>query len=344
MKILRKLSFCCLTIILLVTLCSCSTSNHSFKYWKKDAESLQTIIDYVKDVTNKNSANYIPEEDRIAVFDMDGTLCGEESPTYIETILLIHRILDDPTYSASEEFKNYANYLKETAFNGLEYDEPEFSRYAGLAYKGMTINEYEKFVQDYTNNNLCKGYENLTYANSFFLPMIEVVDYLNDNGFSTYICSGTDRSICRTLLKNHVNIKQDHIIGRDIALIPNDYNGSSNDSYEYEYDNTLVRSDELVSICWEGNKVYRIASEIGKQPVMVFGNSLGDTSMAVYATDDNPYKSIAIMIMNDDTEREHGKIDKYNKRKIIWDDYGWTTVSMKNDWLTIYGFDIVKKD
>lgn len=341
MNIIRKLLFSVLSICLLLSLCSCSNNNdYSFKYWNKDANSLNTIIDYVNDVTDEKSVNYIPEEDRIVVFDMDGTLCGEESPVYIETLLLMHRVLDDPNYSAPDDVIEYVKSIKALVDNNEDYDETEFSYYFGLAFKGMTVDEFEKYVLDFINNTICEGYDNLTYADAIFLPMIEIVDYLNNKGFKTFICSGTDRATCRAILKDHINIKPENIIGRDIVLLPNDYEGSSKDSYEYKYENTLVRSSEVRSNCWQGDKVNCIVTDIGKQPVMVFGNSLGDTSMAIYATDNNKYKSIAIMVKNDDTLREHGDIEKYEKRSAIWDEYGWTTISIKDDWLTIYGFDI----
>lgn len=341
MKVINKLIKTTLVLCSILSLCSCSKNNeYSFKYWNKDATSLQAIIDYVDDVTNKKSDNYIPEEDRIVVFDMDGTLCGETSPTYIESLLFIHRVFEDSSYSASEEVLEFASSLKESIENNIDYDDTDFAIYNGMAFKGMSVDEFKKYVIDYTENTICDGYDNLTFSNSFFLPMIEIVDYLNSKGFKTYVCSGTDRTTCRALIENHIDIESEHIIGCDNAYFPNGYEGSSKDSYEYEYENTLVRAAELLSPCWEGDKVNRIAIEIGKQPVMVFGNSLGDSSMAIYTTDDNKYKSMAIMVMNDDTTREHGDVEKYEKRKAIWDEYGWTIISMKNDWSTIYGFDI----
>ena len=341
MKTIRKLVLYALVLCFLVTLCSCS-NRYSFKYWNKDSATLKEIVDYVEDVTKRSSDNYIPEEDRIAVFDMDGTLCGEESPTYIESLLLFHRVLEDPNYKAPDEILEYAKTVKNCVENKTSYDETHFASNYAIAFSGMSVDEYDEYVKNFTENTICDGYSNLTYSESFFLPMVEIVDYLNSNGFKTYICSGTDRATCRLLVRNHINIKPENIIGCDIAYFPNGYEGSPKDSYEYKYENTLVRSKELVSPCWEGDKVNRIAIEIGKQPVMVFGNSFGDSSMAIYATDENPYKSMAVMIMNDDNVREHGDISKYEERKVVWDKYGWTTVSMKNDWSTIYGQNILK--
>ena len=91
------------------------------------------------------------------------------------------------------------------------------------------------------------------------------------------------------------------------------------------------------------NKVTIIAQEIGVQPVLSFGNSTGDSSMAEYATGNNPYKSLAFMLCCDDTERENGNAEKAEKMYKLCEEYDWIPISMKNDWKTIYGDSVTKK-
>jgi hypothetical protein len=91
------------------------------------------------------------------------------------------------------------------------------------------------------------------------------------------------------------------------------------------------------------NKVAVIAQEIGIQPVLAFGNSSGDYSMGKYTTTDNPYRSMAFMLCCDDTERENGNVEKAAKMVKTCEENGWIPISMKNDWKTIYGVDVVKK-
>ena len=80
--------------------------------------------------------------------------------------------------------------------------------------------------------------------------------------------------------------------------------------------------------------------ELGQKPVLVFGNSSGDVPMAVYAVEDNPYKTAAFFLLCDDVERERGNLDKAASMKKTCDEKGWTTISMANDWTTIFGADV----
>ena len=91
------------------------------------------------------------------------------------------------------------------------------------------------------------------------------------------------------------------------------------------------------------NKVTAIAQEIGVQPVLSFGNSTGDASMAEYVTSNNKYKSLALMLCCDDTERENGNVEKAEKMVSLCEDFDWVPISMKNDWTTIYGEGVTKK-
>lgn len=91
------------------------------------------------------------------------------------------------------------------------------------------------------------------------------------------------------------------------------------------------------------NKVSVIAQEIGVQPVLSFGNSTGDSSMAEYVTSGNSYKSLAFMLCCDDLERENGNTEKADKMLALCEEHDWVPISMKNDWTTIYGPGVTKK-
>ena len=91
------------------------------------------------------------------------------------------------------------------------------------------------------------------------------------------------------------------------------------------------------------NKVAVIAQEIGEQPVLSFGNSTGDSSMAEYTITDNKYKSLAFMLCCDDLERENGNTKKAEKMASLCKENNWVPISMKNDWSTIYGDGVTKK-
>ena len=102
-----------------------------------------------------------------------------------------------------------------------------------------------------------------------------------------------------------------------------------------------MRGDKLWIKNLKMNKVFQIAQEIGKQPVLSFGNSSGDISMHEYTVSNNKYKAMAFMLAADDTERDHADIAETEKRVALWREYGYTVVSMKNDFKTIYGENVI---
>ncbi len=114
-------------------------------------------------------------------------------------------------------------------------------------------------------------------------------------------------------------------------------NGANGLEFQIGKDDTLVMGGEFVVKNLKMNKVSVIAKEIGVQPVLSFGNSTGDSSMADYTINNNQYRSLAFMLCCDDTKREHGNIKKANDMYALCDEHGWIPVSMKNDWTTIYG-------
>ena len=118
-----------------------------FTLWN-DCEALRTLKGYVEDVTNPNSKNFIPEEDRIATFDMDGTFVGELYPTYFEYNMLEYRALDDPTYKdkapddVREAAQNIRDFVREGKALPSHFDMVH-AYAAAKAYAGMTICRYD---------------------------------------------------------------------------------------------------------------------------------------------------------------------------------------------------------
>ena len=174
--------------------------------------------------------------------------------------------------------------------------------------------------------------------------MIEVVKYLQDNGFTTYVVSGSDRMLCRVVACETLNIPENQVIGMDVTLVATNQDGK--DCLDYQFneggEDELVRGDKLWIKNLKMNKVFQIGQEIGKQPVLSFGNSSGDISMHEYTVTNNKYKAMAFMVVADDTDRDHADMVETNKRIALWEQYGYTMISMKNDFKTIYGDNVVK--
>ena len=178
----------------------------------------------------------------------------------------------------------------------------------------------------------------------WYKPMLQVVEYLQANDFTVYVVSGTDRFIVRGIVYNSpLNIPMGQVIGSDEALVSNNQGDTDGLDYVFDASDSLVLSGEFIIKNLKMNKVTVIAQEIGEQPVLSFGNSTGDSSMAEYTVNKNPYKSLAFMLCCDDLERENGNTEKAAKMYDLCEQHNWIPVSMKNDWTTIYGEGVTKK-
>ncbi|MBQ4253743.1 MAG: haloacid dehalogenase-like hydrolase, partial [Erysipelotrichaceae bacterium] len=315
--------------------------------WKEDAPARQKLMSYMKSVTDRNSEDYIPIENRIAVFDLDGTLFCETDPNYFDYTLLVHRVLEDPDYidKASDFEKEVANKivtLNKTgvAASGLEVDH---GRAIASAFAGMTIGEFNAYIQKFKQLPM-PSYEGLKRGDGWYKPMLQLIEYLQENAFTVYVVSGTDRLIVRGIIyKSDLNVPARQIIGSDESIVTKKQGEADGLNYVFDDADELVLGGEFLVKNLKMNKVTVIAQEIGTQPVLSFGNSTGDSSMAEYVHNNNPYKSMAFMLCCDDTERENGNKEKADKMYALCKQFGWTPVSMKKDWVTIYGNNVKHK-
>lgn len=346
---LRWLAVVMLCVVTLISSGSGSlvakASSSALSYWTDSAPGKTQLQSYMAQITDRNSQYYIPVEDRIAVFDLDGTLCCETDPVYFDHQLLVYRVFGDPTYrdKATEFEKATALKVVEFANTGV-YPETlnvEHGQAIASAFSGMTVDEFKAYVKAFANTPM-SGYSGMTKGEAFYQPMIQVINYLQDNDFTVYVVSGTDRLILRGLLEDNLPIPSNQIIGSDETIVATNQNGEDGLTYQLTDDDSLVLGGEFLIKNLKLNKVTAIMQEIGKQPVLSFGNSSGDYSMAKYVVTDNKYQSLAFMLCCDDTERENGKISSAEKMYEKCANEGWIPVSMKNDWTTIYGAGVTR--
>ena len=352
-----------LTLLMLAALLMCGTSvltscgdnddneielaqKKYFKSWN-DCEALKALKDYVEDVTNPNSANYIPVEDRIATFDMDGTFVGELYPTYFEYNLLEYRVLDDPDYRdrAPEDVKEAAQSIRDFVRQGTplpDHFDMVHAYAAAKAYAGMTLAEFDAYVKAYATKP-ANGFSGMTYGQSFYRPMLEVFNYLKDNGFTYYVVSGSDRFICRALTES-IGIEPNRVIGMDVRLTASNQGLEAGVDFTMGKNEDLKRTSELIIKNLKTNKVLQISQEIGKVPVLSFGNSGGDCAMHNYALSNTKYRSEAFMLIADDDARDHANRDKALALGEKWQQQGYHVISMRDDFKTIYGEGVTKTE
>ena len=311
------------------------------EYWTADSEAAQSLRDYIGRVTDpKNTADFIPEKDRIAVFDMDGTLTCETYYTYYDTMMFIEFCLNDHPERVSEELKEVAAAIRP----GYVADET-LARNFAKAYAGLTVEELYQYAVDFGQKET-GSFQNMRYIDNFYLPMVEVVKYLYDNGFTIYVISGTERTTTRAIVANSPirdYVTPNHVIGTDFEVKqPGHESESSNMNFKYVDGDELVLTGGFIQKNLNANKSIYVEREIGQRPVLAFGNSGSDTSMMNYTLDSrNPYPSQAYMIVADDNVREWGKQDWAAKSE-EYAAMGYVPVSMKNDFAQIYAEGIMK--
>ncbi|MBR1444506.1 MAG: haloacid dehalogenase-like hydrolase [Firmicutes bacterium] len=325
-----------------------SDSKASLSLWTDGAQAKKQLTDYMESITDEKSSDFIPVKNRIAVFDLDGTLFCETDPNYFDYTLLVHRVLEDENYKdkATDFEKETAEKIvkqNETgeSFEGLEIDH---GKCIASSFSGMTMEEFSNYIQEFKKSPM-PSYEGMNRGDGWYKPMLEIVDYLKANDFTVYIVSGTDRFIVRSLMENSPldDIPKSQIIGSDETVTATHQGDKDNLNYVYQTDDDLVLGGEFIIKNLKMNKVAVIAQEIGEQPVLSFGNSTGDSSMAEYTITDNKYKSLAFMLCCDDLERENGNTKKADKMFSLCEENNWVPISMKNDWSTIYGDGVTKK-
>ena len=305
------------------------------KYWSVGSAAAESLRNYVTKVTNPDDIDhFIPVEDRIAVFDMDGTLTCETFYTYYDTMMFIEYCLHDHPDRVSQELKDIAASIKP----GYTADEA-LARNFAKAYAGMTVEEFYDYAVEFGRKNT-QSFTNMRYNNCCYLPMVELVQYLDENDFTVYVISGTERTTTRAIiagtpLKDYIT--PNHVIGTDFEVKQKGHEKeASNMDYKYEDGDDLVLTGGFIQKNLNGNKSLYIEREIGQRPVLAFGNSGSDTSMMNYTIDSrNPYPAEAYMVVADDDVREWGTQD-WAEKSAEYKEKGYIPVSMKEDFTQIY--------
>ena len=314
--------------------------------WNPNSESREKLINYVTTITDKSNPKYIPPESRIAVFDFDGTLFCETDTVYFESLLYSYRVLNDSNYK-DKACKNDI----QTAIDIINVDIRNFTTELEMRYvttlpkifENMTYEDFDKYIKNYMKIPSI-GYTKMTRGEAFYDPMVQVIEYLEANDFIIYIVTGSDRHIVRTVSKSRLNIPERQIIGTISTVAASGQVNRSNFDYEYKDNDELILGGEFKLENVKMNKVSLIKTEIGIKPILCFGNSSGDYSMAKYITSNNKYESMAFMVCCDDLERENGSIEKAKDVKDKCEkNKNWVPISMKNDWKRIYAEGVAKK-
>ena len=288
-----------------------------------DGRVKRAIIDFVKRVTKEGSRDYIPPSDRVATFDNDGTLWAEQ-PT-IQAMFAIVRaeemLKKDPSLKSRQPFKAVAENDQQYLHN-MSMDE-----LVGLViatHTGMKAEEFEHQAQEFfemsKHPTLGVPISQLVYK-----PQKELLQYLRDHGFKTFICSGGTAEFMRAICEKYYGIEDEQIIGS---------------SFKYSFDegsNSIHREPSLSIFDDKKEKPVNIQHHIGKRPVFACGNerSGGDIYMLRFSQG-SKYPSFQLLVNHDDEQREFLYQEK-DSISLKWaEKYKWNVVSMKNDWKEVF--------
>jgi phosphoserine phosphatase len=317
-------------VALVITACS-DNDIDPLPSWNQVA-SKNEIISFVEDVTNNRSPNYVPDSERIAVFDNDGTLWSEQ-PMYFQLAFAIDRIkalaADHPDWKTKQPFKAVLEDDLETVMAGGEHALLELVM---ASHAGNTTDEFAAIVKNWLATAKHPKTDR-AYTDMVYQPMLELLSYLRDNDFKTYIVSGGGIEFMRPWAEKVYGIPPEQIIGSSIKTEFSIRDGQP----------VLVRKPEINFIDDKAGKPVGINQHIGRRPVAAFGNSDGDLQMLQW-TCLNRSNSFCLYVHHTDAEREWaydrdshiGRLDKgMDQAKTN----GWTIVNMKEDWNRVYSFE-----
>lgn len=339
----QRMYLALMACILSGMLCGCGAKDE-LPSWNDDSANKQAIIDFVESVTDKKGGNYVPVEKRIATFDMDGTIVVEKK-MWLELAVAVYRIDND----LSDDRELVA--LKDKLLENLKIDpEPEgtgqlIADVTGRAFQGMSQEDFVAYMNRFMQEEK-PDFPGLAYKDCFYKPMLELIQYLQDNDFTVYIVSGSERGVIWGAASETVMLPRAQMIGGDITLLAETEDSSTDVSGHsvFEPEDALIRGLGFTQRSVKMDKVYNIYHQIGIRPILACGNTDGDFSMLNYAKYNPDHEGLALLINHDDDEREYC----YNvKERAEWDalaqQYGWNVISMKNEFDSIFLKDAVKE-
>ncbi|NEH46797.1 haloacid dehalogenase-like hydrolase [Rhizobium leguminosarum] len=295
-----------------------------------DTASKVAIVSFVEKVTGQGSPDFVPETERIAVFDNDGTLWVEH-PMYVQLAFALDRVKtlapQHPEWKETQPFKAVLDGdMKTLAASG----EKGLVELIMTTHAGMTSSDFQKIVTDWLASARDPKFKR-PYTELVYQPMVELLAYLRANGFKTFIVSGGGIEFMRPWAEKVYGVPPEQVIGSSIKT-----------EFRMQDDTpTLYRLPEVNFIDDKAGKPVGINQHIGRRPIAAFGNSDGDLQMLQWTTMAGGPARLGVLIHHTDAEREYaydrdtefGRLDKALDAAAIT---GWTVVDMKADWKQVF--------
>lgn len=288
------------------------------------------IVDFVGRAVAAGGPDFVPPEERVAVFDNDGTLWCEK-PMYIQLDFLLRRFKEqaeaDPSLREQQPYKaaysGDLQWLGEAVTKHYQGDDTDLKPLMGAILKAhheITVDEHARRVQaffgDATHPTLGRPYTACGYA-----PMVELLRYLEANDFTNYIVSGGGRDFMRPITAALYGIPPERVVGSSVGLTYRDGQLFTTDQPEFLDDGPI--------------KPVRLWSRIGRRPIFAAGNSNGDIEMLQF-TGGSSAPSMKLLVLHDDSDREFDYVAGAEKALELAKTEGWTVASIKSDWTCVF--------
>lgn len=309
--------------------------------WNEGATK-QAIVDFVKATTTQGGPQFVPPAERIATFDNDGTLWVEH-PMYSQVMYILQSvpalIKAKPELAKEAPFSTVMEVLKGDHTAMKKITTADLYKLLIATSTGMSEEAYseaaKKWIAAARDPRWKRPFTDLTY-----LPMQEVLSYLRDNGYKTYIVTGGGQDFVRTFAEQTYGVPPEQVIGTTFET-----------RYTYAADGkpVLMKEPKLQLDNDKAGKAKDISLMIGRRPYAAFGNSDGDKEMLEY-TKAGEGARLSVLLLHDDAEREYAygpangqpatKIGEFTQA--LYDQaskQGWTVISMKNDWKQVFSFE-----
>ena len=304
-----------------------------------DGPAKQAILDFVRATTDSANPSFVPSAERIATFDQDGTLWVEH-PMYSQVIYCLDRVpavvKAKPELANVEPFKTVLSGNREAIAKLPMHD---LEKILAATLTGMSVDEFNaeatKWLEAAKDPRWKRPYTELTY-----LPMQEVLSYLRANGYKTYIVTGGGQDFVRTYAEQTYGIPPEQVVGSA---------GGTRFGYDKSGKPFLTKEPKLLLNDNNAGKPEGIHLMIGRRPHAAFGNSSGDRQMLEYTSAGDGAR-LAMLVLHDDAKREYAygpaqglpatKVGAFSQP--LYDEAkrrGWTVISMKNDWKSIFAFE-----
>jgi phosphoserine phosphatase len=300
----------------------------------REGTSKQAILEFVERTTSDGSPDLVPPPERVAVFDNDGTLwCEKPMPIQLDFILrrLVAMAEQEPELRTRQPWQaaytrdyGWLGQVVDRHYQGDDRELPVLAAGVLQAFAGISVEDFEAqadtFLRGTQHPTLGRGYLACSYR-----PMVELLGYLEANGFGNYIASGGGRDFMRPISQEVYGVPRERVVGSSTSLAWEPGEGGGR----------IVRKPELDVLDDGPAKPVRIWSRVGRRPILAAGNSNGDLPMLAFA--EQPGRpGMRLLVLHDDPEREFDYTSGAEQALEQARTNRWTVVSVKDDWATVF--------